>query len=76
MNPVKIAQSLVVLMLIPLTVGLLVRAPLLDAADRIGPTVGWLSNVSMILVVLLTTAGHFAARHRSVVAGSQFLEES
>jgi bile acid:Na+ symporter, BASS family len=58
-NPAKIAQSLVVLMLIPLAVGLLVRAGRPHAAGRIRPAVGWLSNVSMILVVLLTTAGHF-----------------
>ena len=58
-NPAKIAQSLVVLMLIPLAAGLLVRARWPDAAARIRPAVGWLSNVSMILVVTLTTAAHF-----------------
>jgi hypothetical protein len=42
----KIARSLIVLMLIPLAVGLLVRA------SRIRPTVGWISNISMILVGL------------------------
>jgi bile acid:Na+ symporter, BASS family len=58
-NPVKIARSLVVFMLIPLAVGLLVRARRPGASDRIRPTVGWISNISMILVVVLTTAGHF-----------------
>ena len=58
-NPVKIARSLVVLMLIPLAVGLLVRARRPGAASRIRPTVGWISNISMILVVVLTMAGHF-----------------
>ena len=58
-NPAKIAQSLVVLMLIPLAVGLLLRARRPGAAGRIRPAVGLLSNVSMILVVLLTMAGHF-----------------
>jgi len=58
-NPVKIARSLVVLMLIPLAVGLLVRALRPGAAGRIRPTVGWISNISMILVVVLTMAGHF-----------------
>jgi len=58
-NPVKIARSLVVLMLIPLAVGLLVRARRSGAAGRIRPTVGWISNISMILVVVLTMAGHF-----------------
>jgi bile acid:Na+ symporter, BASS family len=58
-NPVKIARSLIVLMLIPLAVGLLVRARRPGAAGRIRPTVGWISNISMILVVVLTLAGHF-----------------
>ena len=58
-NPVKIARSLIVLMLIPLAVGLLVRARRPGAAGRIRPTVGWISNISMILVVVLTMAGHF-----------------
>lgn len=57
-NPVKIARSLIVLMLIPLAVGLLVRARRPGAAGRIRPTVGWISNISMILVVVLTLAGH------------------
>ena len=58
-NPVKIARSLVVLMLIPLGVGLLVRARRPGAAGRIRPAVGWISNITMILVVVLTMAGHF-----------------
>ena len=58
-NPVKIARSLIVLMLIPLAVGLLVRARRSGAASRIRPTIGWISNISMILVVVLTMAGHF-----------------
>lgn len=58
-NPVKIASSLVVLMLIPLAAGLALRARRPDAAGRIRPAVGLLSTVSMILVVLLTIAGHF-----------------
>ena len=55
----KIARSLVVLMLIPLAVGLLLRARRPGAASRIRPTIGWISNISMILVVVLTVAGHF-----------------
>ena len=58
-NPVNIARSLIMLMLIPLAVGLLVRALRPGTADRIRPTVGWISNISMILVVVLTLAGHF-----------------
>ena len=60
----KIAQSLIVLMLIPLAIGLLVRAQLESIAARVSPVVGAISGISMILVVTLTTAGHF----RSVLA--------
>jgi BASS family bile acid:Na+ symporter len=55
----KIAQSLIVLMLIPLALGLLVRAYLESIAARVAPAVGAISSISMILVVTLTTAGHF-----------------
>jgi bile acid:Na+ symporter, BASS family len=55
----KIAQSLIVLMLIPLALGLLVRAHLEPIAARIAPSVAAISSISMILVVTLTTAGHF-----------------
>ena len=58
-NAAKIARSLVVPMLIPLAVGLLLRAYRPGAARRIRPTAGWISNISMILVVVLTTAGDF-----------------
>ena len=60
----RIAQSLIVLMLIPLAIGLLVRAKLESIAARLSPAVGAISGISMILVVTLTTAGHF----RSVLA--------
>lgn len=55
----KIAQSLVVLMLIPLALGLLVRAQLESIAARVAPAVAAISTISMILVVVLTTAAHF-----------------
>ena len=55
----KIAQSLIVLMLIPLALGLLVRAYLESIAARVAPAVAAISSISMILVVTLTTAGHF-----------------
>jgi bile acid:Na+ symporter, BASS family len=58
-NAAKIAQSLVVLMLVPLAAGLLLRAGRPGAAGRIRPAIGVLSNLSMILVVLLTIAAHF-----------------
>src|SRR5262245_15175029 len=58
-NPAQIAMSLVVLLLIPLAVGLAVRARWPDVAARVRPIIGLVSNVSMILVVTLTGAGHF-----------------
>lgn len=63
-DPARIAVSLVMLMLIPLAAGLALRARGPGIAGRIRPAVGVVSNVSMILVVLLTVAGHF----RSVVS--------
>ena len=58
-NPVKIAQSLIVLMLIPLAAGLFVRARWANVAGKIRPVIGIISTISMILVGTLTTAGHF-----------------
>lgn len=55
----KIAQSLIVLMLIPLALGLLVRAQLESVAARVAPAIAAISSISMVLVVALTTAAHF-----------------
>ena len=55
----KIAQSLIVLMLIPLALGLAVRAWFPTTAARLAPGVGSVSSVAMVLVIALTTAGHF-----------------
>ena len=58
-NPVDIARSLIILMLIPLAVGLAVRARFERIATLTAPKVGAVSSLFMILVVALTTAGHF-----------------
>jgi BASS family bile acid:Na+ symporter len=55
----QIAQSLIVLMLIPLALGLLVRARLESVAARVAPAIAAISSISMVLVVALTTAAHF-----------------
>jgi bile acid:Na+ symporter, BASS family len=55
----RIAQSLIVLMLIPLALGLAGRAWFESTAARLAPVVGSVSSVSMILVIVLTTAAHF-----------------
>src|SRR5438094_3655099 len=57
-NAAKIAQSLIVLMLIPLATGLAVRARRADMAARFRPVVAWVSTVSMVLVVSMMTAGN------------------
>src|SRR5436190_9656228 len=57
-DPLKIARSLVLLMLLPLAIGLAVRAWYASVAARLAPVIGNLSSVSMILVVTLTTAAH------------------
>jgi bile acid:Na+ symporter, BASS family len=58
-NPVNIARSLIVLMLIPLAVGLAFRAWHPPGAARVRAVVAPVSSISMVCVVTLTTAGHF-----------------
>jgi BASS family bile acid:Na+ symporter len=57
-NPAKIAQSLVLLMLLPLGVGLALKSRYEDLAARVKPVLDWISNVSLILLVLLITAAN------------------
>ena len=70
-NPSSIARSLILLMLIPLALGLALRAWHPPGAARVRALVAPVSSISMIFVVVLTTAGHFgsmlsilAVRHR------------
>jgi bile acid:Na+ symporter, BASS family len=58
-NPASIARSLILLMLIPLAVGLALRAWHPPGAARVRAFVAPVSSISMIFVVALTTAGHF-----------------
>jgi len=60
-NPANIARSLILLMLIPLAVGLALRAWYPSAAARVRAVVSPVSSISMIFVVTLTTAGHFGS---------------
>ena len=57
-HPWVIARSLVVLMLLPLAAGLALKARLEDVAARVKPTIGQISNVSLILLVLLIIAAN------------------
>ena len=57
-DPWKIARSLVLLMLLPLAAGLALKACYEDLAARVKPVLDWISNVSLILLVLLITAAN------------------
>jgi bile acid:Na+ symporter, BASS family len=57
-NPVKIASSLFLLMLLPLAGALAVRARFPVAAARMKPVLDKVSNLGLILLVLLITAGN------------------
>ena len=58
-DPANIARSLILLMLIPLAVGLALRASYASAAARVRAFVAPVSSISMIFVIVLTTAAHF-----------------
>lgn len=58
-SPANIARSLILLMLIPLAIGLALRASHAQSAARVRAVVAPVSSISMIFVVVLTTAGHF-----------------
>ena len=58
-NPANIARSLILLMLIPLAVGLALSAWRTPVAARLRRLVAPVSSISMIFVIVLTTAGHF-----------------
>src|SRR3954462_2586510 len=60
-NPANIARSLILLMLIPLALGLALRAWHPAGAGRVRAFVAPVSSISMIFVVALTTAGHFGS---------------
>jgi bile acid:Na+ symporter, BASS family len=57
-NPAKIARSLFLLMLLPLAGALAVKAYFADVAARAKPLLDRLSNLGLILLVLLITAGN------------------
>jgi bile acid:Na+ symporter, BASS family len=52
-DPMQIARSLIVLMLLPLVVGLAVRARYAAAAGRVAPVLNRVSTLSLILMVTL-----------------------
>jgi BASS family bile acid:Na+ symporter len=77
-NPMQIAQSLVLLMLLPLAIGLLLRAGFEATAARIKPWLDWLSNISLVLLIGLITVANIdkvlqVFGTRGILAGLLFI---
>jgi bile acid:Na+ symporter, BASS family len=77
-DPWNIARSLVLLMLLPLAVGLSLKARYEDLARRLKPVLDRISNISLILLVLLITAANIdkvlqVFGTRGILAGLLFI---
>lgn len=59
-NPMSIARSLFLLMLLPLSVALLVRARFAAFAERLRPTLGRVSSLSLVALLSLITLGNIS----------------
>jgi BASS family bile acid:Na+ symporter len=59
-NPLDIAQSLIIMMLIPLAVGLFIKARYEDAAEKIQPVFGMASNIALIALTVLGLVLNFS----------------
>jgi bile acid:Na+ symporter, BASS family len=57
-DPGKIARSLVLLMLLPLAAGLALKAYYGGIAARVKPMLDWISNISLVLLVLMISAAN------------------
>ena len=71
-NPWEIARSLLLLMLLPLGIGLALKARYGDLAARVKPALDWISNVSLILLIMLD----HRSEHRQSFSKSSAREES
>lgn len=60
-NPLDIAQSLVVMMLIPLAVGLFIKARYEDSAEKIRPTFAMAANIGILVLIVLGVVLNFEA---------------
>ena len=60
-NPWEIAQSLIVMMLIPLAIGLFVNARYEEAAAKVQPTFGQASNIALLVLTVLGLVLNFRA---------------
>src|SRR5262249_49850684 len=77
-DPGKIARSLVLLMLLPLAVGLALKARYDEVAARVKPWLDWLSNISLILLIVLISAANIdkvfqVFGTRGILAGLLFI---
>lgn len=77
-DPWNIARSLVLLMLLPLGAGLALKVRYEDFARRVKPVLDWISNVSLILLVLLIAAANIdkvlqVFGTRGILAGLLFI---
>src|SRR5258707_11348302 len=77
-DPWEIARSLVLLMLLPLAIGLALKARYGDLAARVKPVLDWISNASLILLVVLITAANIdkvlqVFGTRGILAGLLFI---
>ena len=58
-DSIKIARSLFLLMLLPLAAGLVLKAQHESMAARVKPVLDWVSNISLVPLVLLVAAANF-----------------
>ncbi|MBV8170346.1 MAG: bile acid:sodium symporter family protein, partial [Candidatus Eremiobacteraeota bacterium] len=77
-DPLKIARSLVLLMLLPLAAALLLNARRGDIAARVRPVLSQISSISLILLLVLITAANFSKvvqlfGSRAILAGLLFI---
>lgn len=60
-NPLDIAQSLIVMMLIPLAIGLFINARYEETAAKVQPTFGQASNIALLVLTVLGLVLNFRA---------------
>jgi bile acid:Na+ symporter, BASS family len=77
-NPAKIAQSLIVLMLLPLGIGLFVKARLGRSSARVKPFLDRLSSISLVVLILFISIVNFdkvlqVFGTRGILAGLLFI---
>ncbi len=77
-DPLKIARSLVLLMLLPLAAALAMKARRGDIAARVKPALSYISNLSLIALLVLITAANISKvlqvfGSRAILAGLVFI---